>query len=310
MEKALRMLVKPVRNAPPVRQQEQKAQHMGFRAAIAGAISLMLSAAAMPATAQEIAITLDDLPYVMPSRTSPEQGLGYVQHINAALAQHDITATGFAVGQMINARSRPALQAFKDAGHTVGNHSWSHLDYGTLTLDAFRAETRRTDAVLAPWIDGARYYRFPYLKEGESEAAKAAATAVLAGLGYQNVPVTIDNDEWRFNADYLDAIDAGDKAAADQIADAYLAHMKERTAHFQTLAQTALGRDVRHILLLHMNRINADHLGRLLDWYDAEGWRFITVAEAMTDPVFSAPDLYAGPRGLSQIERVMGRKSD
>lgn len=271
---------------------------------------LVLLSMPLPLAAQEIAITLDDLPYVKLSRVTPEEGVQIVEQVNQALETYGIVATGFAVGQLIKDDTIPALQAFKDAGHTIGNHSWSHPDYGTLTIDAFEDETRRTDAALSAWIDGPRYYRFPFLKEGETEEAKAAATAVLTTLGYVNVPASIDNDEWKFNAEYMDALAAGDSASAAQIADAYLAHMRERTAHFQALAQDAIGRDVRHILLLHMNRINADHLGRLLDWYAAEGWTFVTVAEALEDPLYAAPDLYAGPRGLSQIERVMGRKSE
>jgi hypothetical protein len=132
------------------------------------------------------------------------------------------------------------------------------------------------------------------LREGGTEEAKAAATQVLADFGYQNVPVTIDNDEWKFNADYLKAINKKDTASAERIADQYLSHMQERAAHFQLLAQSELERDVDHILLIHLNRINADHFDRLLDWYASEGWSFITVEEAMNDPVYSAPDLYVG----------------
>ncbi|MEM7614941.1 MAG: hypothetical protein AAF245_07830, partial [Pseudomonadota bacterium] len=183
--------------------------------------------------------------------------------------------------------------------------------YGTLPPVGFRAEIARTDPALGACIGvGPRLYRFPFLREGETPAAKAAADQVLGKLGYRNVPVTIDNDEWRFNANYLDALDAGDARAARQIAAAYLTHMQERTQHFQDLARSAFGRDVAHILLLHMNRLNADHLDTLLAWYAAEGWTFITVEEALTDPLFDAPERYTGPRGLSQIERVIGRASD
>ena len=283
---------------------------MGFYKILNGIVGFALTAVPMSLAAQEIAITLDDLPYVMPSRTTPEDGLRYVLSINQALQKYGIVATGFVIGRQLTDETSPALQAFIEAGHTVGNHSWSHPDYGTLTIDEFWEETLRTDQALSEWTDKARYYRFPFLREGETEDTKEAATQILADLGYQNVPVTIDNDEWQFNSDYLDAIEGGDTDAAGQIAYQYVAHMQERTAHFQDLAQEALGRDVKHILLLHMNRINADHLSTLLEWYVSEGWTFLTVENAMTDSVFSAPDLYAGARGLSQIERVMGRKSD
>jgi peptidoglycan/xylan/chitin deacetylase (PgdA/CDA1 family) len=280
----------------------------GFRHFARGLITAVLCATSLGA--QEIAITLDDLPYVLPSRVSPEEGLAIVSAINEALAAHDITATGFIIGQQVNAGSEPAIEAFVAAGHGLGNHSWSHADYGTLTPRQFRRETRRTDRIIAPWLGEARYYRFPYLRQGETHQARARARDILARLGYRNVPVSIDNDEWRFNADYMDALDRDDSAAARQIADAYLAHMRGRTAYYQGLVRDALGRDVTHILLLHMNRLNADHLDRLLDWYEAEGWRFVTVDQALRDPIYAAPDLYAGPRGLSQIERITGRWSD
>ncbi len=270
-------------------------------------LALVLAAGSSgPAGAGEIAITLDDLPYVMPSRTAAAEGLAQVEAVSRALAKHGVTATGFAVGSQISEDSLPALRAFAEAGHSIGNHSWSHPDYGTLTTRQFRRELRRTDAVIRDLPGAARLFRFPYLREGETERAKAAAERVLVKAGYVNVPVTIDTRDWRFNAEYLDALEVGDAAGAAAVAGRYLAHMKAQTRHYQALARAGLGRDVAHILLLHMNRINADHLGALLDWYAAESWGFIPVEEALRDPLYSAPDLYAGPRGISQIERVMG----
>jgi peptidoglycan/xylan/chitin deacetylase (PgdA/CDA1 family) len=268
----------------------------------------VLSVPAIPVSTSpsRVAITVDDLPYVTFGGASPEDGLRYTESIVSALQEHGIVATGFVIGQNIKPETRPALQAFSDAGHTIGNHSWSHPDYGTLTPDEFLDETRRTDEALSEWIDLPRYYRFPYLRQGETAAKREAATQILTNLSYQNVPVTIDNDEWQFNADYTEAIADGEADAAAIIAQNYLAHMQERTSYFQTLAVDELGGDVDHILLVHLNQINADHLGTLLDWYSAQGWTFITVDEALAHPVFSRAELYEGPRGLSQIERILG----
>lgn len=257
-----------------------------------------------------VAITIDDLPFVPRSRTSIEDGLTHVEDINAALAKHNIIATGFAVGKQIDAETIPAIQAFTDAGHAIGNHSWSHPDYGNLSIEQFRDETARAHQILKPWITGPRYYRFPFLREGKTEQARVAAKLVLDELGYRNVPVSIDNDEWEFNADYLQAIKQGNKPKAAQIARQYLTHMKERTLHFQNLARNELGSDVDHILLIHMNRINADHLRALLDWYAEQGWTFITLEEALKNSVYSQQNRYTGPRGLSQIERVLGKASN
>ncbi len=264
-------------------------------------------AAARPGLAAEVAITLDDLPYAVPSRVSPQEGLVIVEAVNRTLARYGVTATGFAIGEKVAPDSLPALRAFVRAGHGLGNHSWSHPDYNQLTPEAFRLETVRADRALADWLTEGKYYRFPFLHQGETPEKREAAAAILAQLGYRNVPVSIDNDEYRFNDDYMKALAKGDREAAQEIAGRYLRHMQERTGYFQALAQGRLSRDVRHILLLHMNRINADHLGDLLGWYKAQGWSFITVQEALTDPVYSADDRYVGPKGLSQIERVTAR---
>ena len=260
----------------------------------------------MRSFAGEIAITLDDLPYVMPSRVSPSEGAAQVQAINSALGKYGIEATGFVIGAQVNWRSKRALRFFTQAGHSVGNHSWAHQDQTTLSTPEFQQATRRADRRIGKWMDDQKFYRFPYLREGTGKSREAALGS-LRDLGYENAPVTIDNQDWKFNADYMDALEEGDAARAEDVAEAYLAHMKSQTARFQELAQDALGRDVKHVLLLHLNQINADHLEFLLDWYAAEGWRFIPLDEALSDPVFDAPSRYAGNRGVSHLERVSGQ---
>ena len=253
----------------------------------------------------ELAITIDDLPYVMPSRVSPDLGLKQVQNVVAALKKHEITATGFVVGGQITRDSRSALEAFRSEGHTLGNHSWSHPDLNEISRWRFSREVKRTHRALSGAAAAPiTTFRFPYLHEGDTEKKYHAARATLDKLGYRNVPVTIDNDEWEFNAEYMDALDQGDKPAAARIAADYLEHMKERTSYFRRLAQETQGRDVKHILLIHMNQINADHLESLLDWYAEEDWRFIPVDEALKDPIYSAEIAYIGPKGLSQLERI------
>lgn len=274
---------------------------MPIRSAVAAVLLLALSARA---EAAEIAITLDDLPYAMPTRVGPEQGREIVERINRTLAAYDVTAMGFAIGDKLAPEALPALQAFADAGHTVANHSWSHPDYDKITAAELKSELERADAALAPWMAVERFFRFPFLHSGATPEKRAAAAGILAALGYRDVPVSIDDDDFQYNSDYMTALAAGDATAAQRIAAGYLAHMKAQTAQFQAMARERLGRDVKHILLLHMNRINADHLGELLAWYRAEGWSFITAQEALADPIYGMESRYDGPKGLSQIERV------
>jgi peptidoglycan/xylan/chitin deacetylase (PgdA/CDA1 family) len=271
--------------------------------AMAMALLLLLPRASQAA---EIAITLDDLPYAMPSRVSLDEGRGIVDAVNRTLKEHGVQAMGFAIGARITPETEPLIASFVQAGHDLGNHSWSHPDYNELTSGEFRTETMRAHSAISRWTRSGNFYRFPFLHQGETPEKLAASSAILAELGYRNVPVSIDDDDFRFNSDYVQALANGDSDGADAIAELYLEHMKERTAFFQNLARERLGRDVKHILLLHMNRINADHLGDLLDWYRSEGWNFIAVREALADPIYATAGGYAGPKGLSQIQRVAG----
>lgn len=278
----------------------------GLRGVAGALVTILLSALPGTGSAADIAISLDDLPYAMPARVSLNDGRNIVSDINRVLKEHGITAMGFAIGERIAPETEPLIEAFVAAGHDIGNHSWSHPDYSKLTPDEFRVETIKADKVLSPWLTGQKFYRFPFLRQGETPEKLQASSAILSELGYRNVPVSIDDDDFQFNSDYTQALANGDSEAAEAIAEKYLEHMKERTIHFQRLAKSKFGRDVKHIVLLHMNKINADHLGALLDWYHMEGWNFITVQQALEDPIYATAGGYAGPKGLSQVERVSG----
>ena len=87
--------------------------------------------------ADEILTTLDDLPFVLPRRTAPFEGLSFVRYINQDLRGKTIIATGFAARKHMYRYSVPALNAFVKGGDHGGNHCWSHADYGLLSAKEF-----------------------------------------------------------------------------------------------------------------------------------------------------------------------------
>ena len=113
--------------------------------------------------------------------------------------------------------------------------------------------------------------------------------------------MSIDNDEYLFNKRIVDAKGRGESL---DLRDPYIAHLMERTKYFEDMAQKKLGRPVRHILLLHMNYLNGQYLDDLLQAYRDDGWEFIPLDQALTDSLYSLPDEYTGPRGLSYLERI------
>ncbi|HET8844114.1 MAG TPA: polysaccharide deacetylase family protein [Ktedonobacteraceae bacterium] len=84
----------------------------------------------------EVALTFDDGP-------SP----AYTPRVLDILKQFNIHATFFDVGNLVETYPDLALQEFK-AGHTVGNHTWSHPDLPTLSQKDVTTQLQQTSDAL------------------------------------------------------------------------------------------------------------------------------------------------------------------
>jgi hypothetical protein len=62
----------------------------------------------------------------------------------------------------------------------------------------------------------------------------------------------------------------------------------ERATYYDDLSRKAIGRSVKHTILVHYNLLNALFLGDLLDMFLSKGWKLIDATEAFKDPIFSA----------------------
>ena len=80
--------------------------------------------------------------------------------------------------------------------------------------------------------------------------------------------------------------------------------MKKQTLHFENLAKKKLGRNVKHILLVHLNYVSYMYLDQLLKWYKSEGWTFITLEQALKDKMHKRKNRYTGKKGLAWQERI------
>lgn len=103
-------------------------------------------------------------------------------------------------------------------------------------------------------------------------------------------PVTIDNNDFVFADVYARARAAGDRATMDGVAQSYVPYMESVTVHFENLSRQFLGYEVKQILLLHANELNADHMGDVIAMLRKRGYRFITVDDALQDPAYTLPD--------------------
>jgi peptidoglycan/xylan/chitin deacetylase (PgdA/CDA1 family) len=270
---------------------------------IAALLLIMLSTFTAAHAAKELAVTIDDLPFLygrfLPDTVESQRFLD----ILATLKKHKVQVIGFVGGSHINGKTRPLLDSFLLDGHLVGNHTFTHADLNNVSAKWYENEIALCRKATSPWTGTVQYFRYPFLHEGSTKAKYQAVAKFLDDNSLVNVPVTIDNDDWLFNKNYTTALTAGNKAKADSIGRAYLDHMQEKTRYFDSVAHTIFHRDIKHILLIHMTELNADYLDKLLSWYEHQGWTFIPPAEALTDDIYQKQDTYIGKNGISWLLR-------
>jgi hypothetical protein len=63
------------------------------------------------------------------------------------------------------------------------------------------------------------------------------------------------------------------------------------------------GRQIRHVLLLHANELNAQYLPSVVDLMRRRGYEFVSLDDALEDEAYALPDTYAGPAGVSWLFR-------
>jgi len=116
------------------------------------------------------------------------------------LVAHEVHATIFMTGAMANNPNTDAgrrvlgiVEAHPEL-FTLGNHSYTHRDFRTMTAAEIRVELRRTEAAIAPYCSQnlKPYFRPP--NGGYNDAVLAAVGAA----GYRNtVTWDIDTIDWR-----------------------------------------------------------------------------------------------------------------
>ncbi len=263
---------------------------------------ILMACMAVPAAAEkQVAITIDDLPVARDLPDSIEAAR--FRSVLKTFDKHSIKAFGFVIGSHIDSARAVLLDEFKAAGHSLANHTFTHPDLNSTSVDAYIQNIIKCDSAIAKWVDGPKYFRYPMLHQGPTEEKYNGVAEFLRAGSYINVPVSIDNDDWLFNKHYSEALKSRDRRLADSLGQAYLAHMKEMTIRFDSLALAKLGRETRHILLIHMNEINADYLDRLFVWYEEQGWSFIAPEEALADSLYRTRDTYRGANGTSWLLR-------
>ncbi len=260
-----------------------------------------------------IAVTFDDLPATGGERRANAEILAINQAIVGTLVKRAIPAVGFVneVGLEANGQLDPArvaaLSLWLDAGLELGNHTYSHPSLNRVSREVYFDDVLKGERVTRPLVEAHggtwRWFRHPFLQTGRDLDTKHAAEAFLAEHGYRVAPVTIDNGEWIFAKAYATAIAKKDRGAQKKLANEYVAYMERKTDYWERSGQALFDRDIPQVLLVHANRLNADQFDRIAAMLKKRGYRFVTLAAAVSDAAYLSPDTFTGAGGISWIHR-------
>jgi peptidoglycan/xylan/chitin deacetylase (PgdA/CDA1 family) len=203
---------------------------------------------------------------------------------------------------------RAGAQAWGQAGHWVANHSYHHRDLNQEPAAEFQADIMRGHAAVAELPGFVRFFRFPFLHEGDTAAKRDGVRAFLRAAGYQVGGVSIDASDWYYEARYRRWRKAHPGQDPAPFRQAYLDHLWDRARYYDELARRVTGRAVKHILLLHTNSLNADFLPDVIAMFRGRGWGIIDPAEAFADPIYrqQTAGLPAGQSVIWSLARAQG----
>lgn len=251
-----------------------------------------------PLRQKEIAFTIDDLPL-----NGAPVGIGRLQTMTSKLLnvinKNQIPIIGFVNESLLYAPNETdtriaVLRSWTEGGVELGNHTFSHIGFKDASLADYEDDFIRGETVTKMLMKPRkiRYFRHPFLQMGATREIENSFENFIAERGYKIVPVTMDTMDWMFLAAYARARTENDSAMLKRVSDEYLKFVALRIDSSEKISNDLFGRQIKHILLLHANELNADNFDALIKIFKDKGYRFITVENALKDSAYESPDKY------------------
>jgi peptidoglycan/xylan/chitin deacetylase (PgdA/CDA1 family) len=249
--------------------------------------------AAASLQAQEVALTFDDLPRTgeLPPKTTR---IDIIKDIAKILQDaHAPRVYGFVNGGKIDSAPHEieALKAWTAAGFPLANHGYSHLNLAEMSIRRYTRDITSNESLLRSLVPNEndwRWFRYPYLEEGETLRKKRAVAQFLKKNNYRVAEVTLDFEDFLWTAPYARCLAKNDTVALDWLKANYLIAAEDRIEFGQKLSQTLYGRDIKHIMLLHVGGYETVMLPELLKLLKQKNFKLITLEDAASDPAYQS----------------------
>ena len=261
------------------------------------------------AHAQQVALTFDDLPAagaLPPGATRVTVARDVIQSLQSAKAP---PTWGFINAQKLD--NDPALaevlNLWIQAGFPLGNHTYSHPDLHATSIGDFEKDVAANEPALRSLM-GAKdwhWFRYPFLREGNTLEKRHAIIGYLRENGYHVAQTTLDFEDYAWNAPYARCLARNDRPSLEWLKSSYLSTAAEYIELGQKMARLLYGRDIRHVMLLHLGGFQTVMLPKLIDLLRQRGFQLITLEEAQKDPAYQSDPDHPSKYGGTLLEQMM-----
>jgi peptidoglycan/xylan/chitin deacetylase (PgdA/CDA1 family) len=264
-------------------------------------------------SAQEVALTFDDLPRTgeLPPNTNRVE---IVKTIVRILQEaHAPPVYGFVnAGKLTSAPDEiEALKAWTAAGFPLANHGYSHFNLAKTSVSRYTRDITADEPVLRSLKNDSgdwHWFRYPYLEEGETLRKKHAVSAFLQKHNYRVAEVTLDFEDFLWNAPYARCLAQNDAPGISWLKSNYLIAAEEYIGLGQQMSQKLYGRDIKHVMLLHVGGFEAIMLPELLQLLKRKDFKLISLEDAGGDPAYRFSPEWATRRGGDFLSLTMHKR--
>lgn len=280
---------------------------------------LLLSVASPIAFAQNepirLALTVDDLPKHGDVAEDSDR-LEIANELIDTFEYHRIPQViGFVNSKRVDntASLIEVLKTWVSRGLLLGNHTYSHIDLTRSSANAFIKEIERGEALVSK-LSGDKhnkYFRYPFLHEGDTLEKRNAVKQYLRENGYHYAPVTIDYKDYLFNTPLVRCLTAKDSDSIAKLRAFHIETMKRLFKNQIDGARRVFGHDIAHVLVIHLGISQALWFADIAQVLEQMGIKWISLDEAIVDDAYKLdPGKAFASSGLftNQIAKVKNIK--
>lgn len=237
----------------------------------------------------EVALTIDDLPK-HGKVVDPYDFTSIITMILDAAGSYALPPMcGFMNGGLLEGfpEGEIILKKWIEAGNFLGNHTYSHYNLPEVSSEEYINDIIKNEPIIARFQQRTpKYFRYPFLMEGETEEKFSLIKTFLEKSGYQIIPVTMDFFDFSWNSAVNTCIKTNNWQALEKLESLYIEEALINLRAAVAIADKLFNKKVKHILLLHAGIATGLFLNNTIAAFNQEGCKFISLEEALSDEIY------------------------